>query len=149
MQFQFHTVDVFTETRFGGNPLAVVLDAGALSPEQMQIIARELNVSETVFVLPPERPAHSARMRIFTPAKELPFAGHPTVGTAALLAELRTHSAGVEQDALDRPLADPVGAVHKMLGIAQDRPGQTVLTAVVRCPSRLALPDDDRRQACR
>lgn len=100
MQLTFHTLDVFTETRFGGNPLAVVLDAGALSAEQMQIIARELNLSETVFVLPAENPAHSARMRIFTPLKEIPFAGHPTVGTAALLAELRLHSAGAEQDAL-------------------------------------------------
>ena len=100
MQLQFHTLDVLTETRFGGNPLAVVLDAGALTPEQMQTIARELNLSETVFVLPAENPAHSARMRIFTPLKEIPFAGHPTVGTATLLAELRLHSAGVEQDAL-------------------------------------------------
>ena len=100
MQLQFHTLDVFTETRFGGNPLAVVLDAGALTPEQMQTIARELNLSETVFVLPAENPAHSARMRIFTPLKEIPFAGHPTVGTATLLAELRLHSAGVEQDSL-------------------------------------------------
>ncbi len=100
MQLTFHTLDVFTETRFGGNPLAVVRDAGALTSEQMQTIAREINLSETVFVLPPENPAHSARMRIFTPAKELPFAGHPTVGTAALLAELRAEGLTGDQDAL-------------------------------------------------
>jgi len=100
MQLQFNTLDVFTETRFGGNPLAVVRDAGGLSVEQMQAIARELNLSETVFVLPPEKPAHSARMRIFTPLKEVPFAGHPTVGTAALLAELRAGDADGDQDAL-------------------------------------------------
>ena len=100
MKLTFHTLDVFTETRFGGNPLAVVREAGALTSEQMQTIARELNLSETVFVLPPEKPAHSARMRIFTPNKELPFAGHPTVGTAALLAELRTEGLTGDQDAL-------------------------------------------------
>lgn len=100
MQLNFHTLDVFTETRFGGNPLAVVRDAGALTSEQMQVIARELNLSETVFVLPPDKPAHTARMRIFTPRKELPFAGHPTVGTAVLLAELRTEGLNGDQDAL-------------------------------------------------
>ncbi len=100
MQLEFHTLDVFTETRFGGNPLAVVLDAGGLSGEQMQTIARELNLSETVFVLPSDNPAHTAQMRIFTPLKEIAFAGHPTVGTAALLAELRNHGTGTEQDAL-------------------------------------------------
>lgn len=100
MQLNIYTLDVFTEVRFGGNPLAVVLDAGGLTAEQMQIIARELNLSETVFVLPPDRPAHSARMRIFTPAKEVPFAGHPTVGTAALLAELRMHNEGAGHDGL-------------------------------------------------
>ena len=90
MRLQFHTLDVFTDTRFGGNPLAVVLEADALDTDSMQTIAREFNLSETVFVLKPENPAHTARIRIFTPAVEVPFAGHPTVGTAALLAELRT-----------------------------------------------------------
>lgn len=100
MKLTLHTLDVFTETRFGGNPLAVVLDAGALTAEQMQTIARELNLSETVFVLPAGNPAHSARMRIFTPRQEIPFAGHPTVGTASLLAELRLQGAGGDNDAL-------------------------------------------------
>ena len=86
MQRRFATLDVFTDRRFAGNPLAVVLDADGLDTAAMQAIAREFNHPETVFVLPPQAPAHRARLRIFTPARELPFAGHPTVGTAALLA---------------------------------------------------------------
>ena len=93
MQLAFHTLDVFTAVRFGGNPLAVVLDAGGLGDEAMQAIAREFNLSETVFALPPAEPASTARVRIFTPARELPFAGHPTIGTAVLLAQLGHGSA--------------------------------------------------------
>jgi len=89
MQLRFYTLDVFTDTRFAGNPLAVVLDADDLDTARMATIAREFGLPETVFVLKPQNPAHTARLRIFTPATELPFAGHPTVGTAALLAELR------------------------------------------------------------
>lgn len=100
MALNFHTLDVFTDQRYGGNPLAVVHDADDLSTEQMQAIAREFNLSETVFVLKPQKPAHSARTRIFTPMKELPFAGHPTIGAAALLAELRAPVQNGEQDAL-------------------------------------------------
>lgn len=81
--------DVFTDTAFGGNPLAVVFDASGLSTEQMFQITREFNFSETTFVLPPEDPAHTAKVRIFTPGVELAFAGHPTVGTALALAELK------------------------------------------------------------
>jgi trans-2,3-dihydro-3-hydroxyanthranilate isomerase len=77
--------DVFTTTRFGGNPLAVVLDADGLSTEQMQTIAREFNYSETTFVLPARDSANDANVRIFTPVIELPFAGHPNVGTAFVL----------------------------------------------------------------
>ncbi|WP_227444452.1 PhzF family phenazine biosynthesis protein [Cognatishimia sp. F0-27] len=82
----FATLDVFTEQRFAGNPLAVVEDAGDLSADQMQIIAREFNLSETIFVMPPRNPAHSARVRIFFPTAEIPFAGHPTIGCAIHLA---------------------------------------------------------------
>lgn len=84
----FHTLDVFTTQRHGGNPLAVVLGADGLPTAQMQRIAREFNLSETVFVQTPTRSDCLAKLRIFTPGKELPFAGHPTVGTACLLAEL-------------------------------------------------------------
>lgn len=79
--------DVFTDTPLQGNPVAVFLDGGGLSPELMQRTARELNLSETVFVLPEEREEADASVRIFTPAAELPFAGHPVLGTAAILAE--------------------------------------------------------------
>src|ERR1700726_1852785 len=82
------TVDVFTDRMFGGNPVAVVLDATGLSASQMHAIAIEFNYSETTFILPPKPPEHSAWMRIFTPSSEIPFAGHPNVGTAFALAPL-------------------------------------------------------------
>lgn len=90
MQLDFHTLDVFTTRRFGGNPLAVVMGADALSTEQMQTITREFNLSETTFVMKPEDSANTAKVRIFFPGGEMPFAGHPTVGTAILLAELKS-----------------------------------------------------------
>ena len=80
--------DVFTETRFGGNQLAVFPDAAGLPDEKLQSIAREFNFSETTFVYPPQNPAHTARVRIFTPTSEVPFAGHPTIGTAIALHDL-------------------------------------------------------------
>jgi trans-2,3-dihydro-3-hydroxyanthranilate isomerase len=83
----FHILDVFTDRAFGGNPLAVIPDARGLSDGLMQRVAAEFNLSETVFVLPPEH-GGTRRARIFTPRRELPFAGHPTVGTAILLASL-------------------------------------------------------------
>jgi trans-2,3-dihydro-3-hydroxyanthranilate isomerase len=88
MKRAFQTVDVFTDRKFGGNPLAVVTEAEGLTTEQMQAIAAEFNLAETTFVLPPEDPAHTARVRIFTPKAELPFAGHPNVGTAFVLARM-------------------------------------------------------------
>src|SRR5688572_11321806 len=91
MKRRFATLDVFTESRFAGNPLAVVLEPQGLETAAMQTIAREFNLSETVFVFPPDASSSSsarARLRIFTPANELPFAGHPTVGTAVLLGGL-------------------------------------------------------------
>lgn len=84
--FDYVTVNVFTGTRFAGNPLAVFPDARGLSDAQMQALAREFNLSETTFVLPPDNPQHHARVRIFTPMMELPFAGHPNVGTGFVLA---------------------------------------------------------------
>ncbi|MFV0296746.1 MAG: PhzF family phenazine biosynthesis protein [Hyphomicrobiaceae bacterium] len=93
MRLRCHTLDVFTENRFGGNPLAVVRDAEGLDTKAMQAIAREFNLSETVFVMKPANPAHSARIRIFTPRAEVPFAGHPTIGTAILLASDRANGA--------------------------------------------------------
>ena len=86
MQLEFETVDVFTDRRFGGNPLAVVPDGRALTTAQMQSIAAEFNLSETTFVLAPQDASHTAAVRIFTPKSEMPFAGHPNVGTAFVLA---------------------------------------------------------------
>jgi trans-2,3-dihydro-3-hydroxyanthranilate isomerase len=87
MSRRFITADVFTRHRFTGNPLAVVLDAEGLSSREMQAIAAEFHYSETTFVLPPRYPGHTAEVRIFTPRIEVPFAGHPNIGTAVVLAE--------------------------------------------------------------
>src|SRR5215213_8743372 len=84
----FYTADVFTERRFGGNQLAVFPDARAIPDAHLLSIAREFNYSETTFVYPPTDPAHTRRVRIFTPGGEIPFAGHPTVGTAHVLAAI-------------------------------------------------------------
>ena len=104
MRRRFATLDVFTDRRFAGNPLAVVLDAEALDAAAMQAIAREFNHPETVFVFAPADPAHRARVRIFTPARELPFAGHPTVGTAVLL--------GARDGGRDLVLEEGIGVVR-------------------------------------
>ncbi|MGE0813808.1 MAG: PhzF family phenazine biosynthesis protein [Vicinamibacterales bacterium] len=88
MRLPFHTLDVFTTRRYAGNPLAVVLEADGLSDAQMQQVAREFNLSETIFVQAPEDAAHTAKVRIFFPNGEIPFAGHPTIGCAILLATL-------------------------------------------------------------
>src|SRR5215475_12655070 len=99
MQVEFVTTDVFTDSQFGGNPLAVVADGTRLSAQQMQAIATEFNLAETTFVLPPERPENTAKVRIFTPRAEVPFAGHPNVGTAYVLGRLgECHGRPIESD---------------------------------------------------
>lgn len=98
--------DVFTTEPLAGNPLAVVLGAGSLSGEDMQRIASEMNLSETTFVLPPSAPEATYRMRIFTPEREIPFAGHPSIGTAHVLAEEGVFS-----------LLEPVTTVYQEIGI--------------------------------
>jgi len=120
MRRKFYTLDVFTETALEGNPLAVVLDCDGLDAPRMQAIAREFNLAETVFVLDPRNPINTARVRIFTPARELPFAGHPTIGAAILLAELRAPGLLAGQD-LRLVLEEPVGDV---VCYARHRPGQ-------------------------
>jgi trans-2,3-dihydro-3-hydroxyanthranilate isomerase len=107
MRRRFATLDVFTDRRFAGNPLAVVHEAEGLSADAMQAIAREFNHPETVFVFAPAASEHRARLRIFTPARELPFAGHPTVGTAVLLALSDGAAAGGEL-----VLEEGIGAVR-------------------------------------
>jgi trans-2,3-dihydro-3-hydroxyanthranilate isomerase len=121
MYLDYHVLDVFTEARFGGNPLAVVLAADGLDGAQMQTIAREFNLSETVFVLKPDHQAHTARVRIFTPVAELPFAGHPVVGTAVLLGEMKNSSLPVPSDALV-VLEAPVGIVRVGVRIRESTP---------------------------
>ncbi len=111
MSRRYCLYDVFTAQALGGNPLAVVLDCEGLDTPLMQAIAGEFNLSETVFVFPAERPAHSASIRIFTPNRELPFAGHPTVGTAICLAEQRFGDVAAEQDAVI-VLEEAIGAVR-------------------------------------
>ncbi len=99
MRYRYYTADVFTDKVFGGNPLAVFPDAEGLSPEQMQRVARELNLSETVFVRPPKHAANCRHLRIYTPAMELPFAGHPTLGCAhvlTLLGEIEARNSETE-----------------------------------------------------
>ncbi|WP_267428524.1 PhzF family phenazine biosynthesis protein [Methylobacterium sp. GC_Met_2] len=119
MARRFVTLDVFTEHRLAGNPLAVVLDAEGLDTTAMQAIAREFNLSETVFVLPPTDARHRARLRIFTPGRELPFAGHPTVGTALLLA-LQDPAQG---DARAFGLEEEIGIVPCVVETLEDGSG--------------------------
>lgn len=145
MALPLHTLDIFTDKRFSGNPLAVVTDADALSTEEMQSIARELNLSETVFVLKSQNPAHSARVRIFTPARELPFAGHPTIGTAILLAELRTPLVNGERDAII-VLEQTIGTVR--VGVRL-RAGQAPFAEfdAPKLPEKVAIPPSRDRIA--
>lgn len=119
---RYAILDVFTNTLLAGNPLAVVLDSEDLSDEQMQKIAGEFNLSETVFVFPPENPGQTASMRIFTPKMELPFAGHPTIGTAILLATERFGDVEGEQDAVV-VLKQKIGAVRCAVILKQNAAG--------------------------
>ena len=144
MTRRFQTLDVFTETALAGNPLAVVLDADGLDDARMQAIAAEFNLSETVFVFEPRDAINSARVRIFTPKRELPFAGHPTVGTAALIAHLRAGDLLVRQD-LRIVLEETIGDV---VCVARQRKGQALaayfelpkLPETACRPSRLPRP---------
>lgn len=123
MRLDFYTLDVFTDTRFGGNPLAVVLGADELDDTHMQSIAREFNISETVFVSKAKKESHSAAIRIFTPDKELAFAGHPNVGTAVLLAELK--SVGLEDTERDSivTLEQKIGIVRVGVRLKREQAG--------------------------
>ncbi len=134
MGCRFVTLDVFTDVAFGGNPLAVVPDAQGIDGRRMQLIARELNLSETVFVLPPDDPDNTRKIRIFTPVTELPFAGHPTVGTAfalAALGEVETREPEVRL-----VLEEGVGPVPVRVRCANGEPEFAQLTA--------AQPPDER-----
>lgn len=143
MALNYHILDVFTERPFGGNPLAVVLDADRLTSTEMQTIAREFNLSETVFVLKATAPGHTARIRIFTPQRELPFAGHPTLGTAILLAELRAQNVNGESDAIIA-LEEEIGSVRvgvRLRGGAAAF-GEFDAPRIAAAPEELAQPEE-------
>ncbi len=145
MQRRYATVDVFTDRIFGGNPLAVVLDAAGLSTAQMQAIAIEFNYSETTFVLPPRDSVHTAWVRIFTPGNELPFAGHPNVGTAFALAK---QAAATRQTVPDRfVFEEAAGLVPIRLMTENGGVAGAELVAPERL-SRLAQPDPGQVAAC-
>lgn len=120
MSRQYAIYDVFSADRLAGNPLAVVFDSEGLSDEQMQAIAAEFNLSETVFTLPPDNPAHGAKVRIFVPRRELPFAGHPTVGAAVALAE-RKAGDGSNIDLMN-VLEEGVGPVRTVARLVSGSP---------------------------
>jgi trans-2,3-dihydro-3-hydroxyanthranilate isomerase len=140
MRYRFITADVFTDRIFGGNPLAVLPDARGLDGAQMQRVAREFNLSETVFVLPPDDPAHTRRLRIFTPAQEIPFAGHPTVGTAVILAA--TGAIELAGDTTPITFEVPAGPVPVTIRAAGGRPSFAQLTAPVAPEVRPAPAPD-------
>ena len=130
---RYATIDVFTEQAFGGNPLAVVFDAEGLDGETMAAIAREFGYSETTFVLPPDNAAHTANVRIFTPAGEIPFAGHPNVGTAYALAT----TAGVPH-----AMTGDAGVFEEkagLVGVRLWRDGATVVGAELDAPQPITL----------
>jgi trans-2,3-dihydro-3-hydroxyanthranilate isomerase len=140
MKRRFVTLDVFTTRRHAGNPLAVVLQSEGLDTEAMQAIAREFNLSETVFVSPPEKPGHRAALRIFTPGAELPFAGHPTVGSAVWLA-LADEAEGRPADML--VLEEKVGPVSCVVAIKGSHVGHATFT-LPRLPEQLPQPVADK-----
>ena len=129
MKVPFQTVDVFTDRKFGGNPLAVFPDARGLTGEQMQSIAAEFNLAETTFVLPPADPKNTAHVRIFTPKSELPFAGHPNVGTAFVLARMGRASG-------DRLVFEEAAG---LVPLDLTRENETVVAARLAAPRPLTL----------
>jgi trans-2,3-dihydro-3-hydroxyanthranilate isomerase len=145
MEFAFHTLDVFTDRVFGGNPLAVYPDGQGLSTDTMQRVAREMNLSETVFLLPPER-GGTRRVRIFTPARELPFAGHPTIGTAWWLAG--SGEVPVERDGIATiVLEENVGLVPVEITMNGGQPEFARFSTVV--PPEHRTPGIDRAACAR
>jgi trans-2,3-dihydro-3-hydroxyanthranilate isomerase len=138
MRRHFITSDVFTDQPFGGNPLAVLPDGAGLSTDQMQRLAREFNLSETVFVLPPETSGHDHKLRIFTPARELPLAGHPTIGTALVLASLGKVDLSCEAPGIVFEMA--AGTVPVTFTKAEGQPRSAMLTAP-KLPEIRPAPD--------
>ena len=136
MQIPFVTVDVFSDRKFGGNQLAVIPDGRDLTSAQMQAIAGEFNIAETTFVLPPQDRAHTAQVRIFTPRAELPFAGHPNIGTAYVLAK--------ESERVGGTVNDPIIFEEKAGLVRLDllKEGASVVGARLAPPQPLSCGDD-------
>ena len=137
-RYRLRWVDVFTDRALAGNPLAVVLDADGLSTPQMQAIARETNLSETTFVLPPEKGEYAAKVRIFTPHVELPFAGHPTVGTGWVLLD----EGLVGSDASTFTLEEGVGPIS----VRVDRGGKTIVLWMSHPPAKFGEVVEQREE---
>ncbi|MEM8862946.1 MAG: PhzF family phenazine biosynthesis protein [Chloroflexota bacterium] len=141
MAYDFYTTDVFTDHRFGGNPLAVFPNAAGLDTSTMQAIAREFNLSETIFFFPPDDPENTVKARIFTPYIEMPFAGHPTVGGAFILATLGLFEiSGAETDIV---LEEGVGSVPVKVYVDGGKVTKTVLTAAKVPEVSKAVPPAD------
>lgn len=138
---RYVTADVFTSAVFTGNPLAVVFGADGLPTETLAAIAREFNYSETVFVFPPDDPTHTRRVRIFTPESELPFAGHPTVGTAHVLVAIGEVRA--EGDAVTVVLGEGVGPVPVKVTLANGHPVHAQLTTAMLPQENADVPTID------
>ena len=126
-KYRFVTADVFTDQPFGGNQLAVFPDARGIPEERLQDVTREFNFSETTFVYPPDDPAHTRRVRIFTPGAELPFAGHPTIGTAHVLAAIG--EIALTGDITNIVFEEGVGPMRVSIRSAGGRPVFAQLTA--------------------
>ena len=145
MGFDFSLVDVFTDRPFGGNRLAVFPDATGIADATMQQLAWEFNFSETTFVLPPSDPSCTCRVRIFTPRQELPFAGHPTVGTAAVLASLSDDKQFVFEEGIGPVRVDVDGSrcvstwTPLAMRAAPKRHRQPRSPGLCRCPTTLYL----------
>lgn len=159
-RFPYVTVDVFTDTRFGGNPLAVFTDAQGLTDDEMQQLAAELNYSETTFVLPPADPAHTARVRIFNRTQEMPFAGHPNVGTGCVLASMGRDRdgvlrfeeiAGLVEVRVERDAGGVLRGAHiaapQPLSIGEELPVEDVAACAGLAPSDIALTRHRPRMA--
>lgn len=151
--YRFETLDVFTDVPFGGNPLAVFTDAEGLSETQMQALAAEMNLSETTFVLPPESAAETARVRIFNRTAEMPFAGHPSLGSAFVLARARASAEPIVLGLKAGPTRVEIqtDAAGQVIGgdVAAPQPlqlGETLDPAAIAACAGLA-PDDVRTGA--
>ena len=148
MRFDYIIVDVFSDVAFGGNQLAVLTDASGLTTEGMQAVTREFNFAESTFVLPPDDPAHAARVRIFTPARELPFAGHPTVGTACALLMSGAQNAGefVLEEGVG-PVAvtakNESGRYSARLRLERDPDQPEAVPSAAELAAVLSLPEED------